>query len=226
MDNDSTITVELCWRIRMSRLGDTLQKLRLVTWEKKVSKFEQWRRKWLYFVTEEFFKVSFTVLHCNVQLSKKSNVVLKYVDCLRLFDLVQEGCFLKRGSLFFLIGLFIEIVLSLMTSFRYSWCCVLPTCKRVTVDVATASSMQSLLSRVTSPGKSLRKGLRFLRITSAKLFACFLSAFCALSRISWFGRSTDSSFSSRYLPSNWCKILVVSVPESSQRLRTKQRKLY
>ena len=36
MDNDSTITdltVELCWRIRLSRLDYTLQKLRLVTWE-------------------------------------------------------------------------------------------------------------------------------------------------------------------------------------------------
>ena len=44
MDNDSTITdltVELCWRIRLLRLGDTLQKLRLVTWETKISKFGQ-----------------------------------------------------------------------------------------------------------------------------------------------------------------------------------------
>ena len=161
------------------------------------------------------------VLHCNVPLSTKGNAVpwlssTASIWCRRVVY--------WKGELVFLDWTVYRDCPSFDDT--YSWYCVLLTCKRVTVDVATASSMQSLLSRVTSPGKSLRKGLRFLHITSAKLFACFLSAFCALSRISWFGRSTDSSFSSRYLPSNWCKILVVSGSESIQRLKTKQRKLY
>lgn len=50
IDNNSTVTdltVELCWRTTLSRLGDTLKKHRLVTWETKISKFGKRRRKLL-----------------------------------------------------------------------------------------------------------------------------------------------------------------------------------
>lgn len=94
--------------------------------------------------------------------------------------------FLKTGKLFFLMGSWIDLVRSTVTVFQYSVYCFFPTSSSDCTVSATAASIQFLLSRVTSSGKSSRKGLPIFLITSDRLFTWRWKVRWEAWPVSWF----------------------------------------